>query len=84
MTSPVRAARPAPRHQPADPVRRDRPDLHVVGAPVRRVRGGVVVAVATVVVFGALLAAAVAHSLLVSGQVHLDRVGVETRQEREL
>lgn len=39
---------------------------------------------AMVVVFAALLASAVAHSLLVSGQADLDRVDREIRAEKEL
>ncbi len=90
MTSPVRAPRPTPRRFPdvaaAAPEHRPdlRPDLRVVARPARRSRTGVVVAAAMVVVFVALLASAVAHSLLVSGQAELDRVDREIRAEQEL
>lgn len=83
MTSPVRAPRATPRSQPAAHPAPTRPDLRVVDAPRRRSRAGLVVAASSVVVFAALLAGAVAHSLLVTGQVHLDDVGVEVRAERE-
>lgn len=83
MTSAVRTARPLPRAVPA-PAPTRRPDLHVVGDRPRRARTGLVVGLATLVVFGALLAGAVAHSLLVSGQVHLDETGEQVRTERDL
>ncbi len=83
MTSPVRAPRSTPRSFPGVAVAKSRPDLRIVGAPRRRSRTGLLVGAATVVVFGALFAGAVAHSLLVSGQVHLDEVGVETRAQQE-
>lgn len=83
MTSPVRAPRSTPRSLPTATTLRLRPDLRIVGDPRRRTRTGLVVGAVTVVVFGALFAGAVAHSLLVSGQVHLDDVGVETRAQRE-
>lgn len=83
MTSPVRTPRSTPRSFPGVDPARARPDLRIVGAPRRRSRTGLLVGAATVVVFGALFAGAVAHSLLVSGQVHLDGVGVETRAQQE-
>ena len=83
MTSPARAPRPTPRRQ-AVPARPVRPDLRVVGPPVRRSRAGVGVIASALVVFVALFVAAVAHSLVVTSQVHLDRVGVKVRTEQEL
>lgn len=77
MTSPLRAPRPI-RNAPEP-----RPVLHVVGDPVRRVRPGVILGVSMVVVFLTLLSSAVAHSLLVSGQVHLDDVARQVTVERE-
>lgn len=83
MTSPIRVPRATPRSLPAARPTTRRPDLHVVGEPRRRSRAGLVVAASTVVVFAALLAGAIAHSLLVTGQVHLDKVGVDARAERQ-
>lgn len=77
MTSPLRAPRPI-RSTPEP-----RPDLRVVGAPVRRVRPGLILGISMVVVFVTLLSSAVAHSLLVSGQVHLDDVARQVTVERE-
>lgn len=82
MTSPVSAPRSSARALPAGPKGRLRPDLHIVGPPTRRVRNGLLVGLVTTVVFAALFAGAVAHSLLVGGQVHLDQVGVDTRAAR--
>jgi len=82
MTSPARAPRPTPRRQ-AVPARPVRPDLRVVGPPTRRSRAGVGVVASALVVFVALFVAAVAHSLVVTSQVHLDRVGVKVRAEQE-
>ncbi len=84
MTSPVRVPRPSPRALPAAAPARSRPDLRVVGAPARRSRSGLVVVASTVVVFAALLAGAVAHSLLVGNQVRLDQLGTQVRVEQEL
>lgn len=96
MTSPATATRPdrrstaRPAHppRPARPPRpveaAPRPRLRVVEPPTRRrVRPAFVVGLAAFVVFGALLAAAVVHSMLVSGQAHLDDVSTTTRVERE-
>ncbi|CAN5848637.1 hypothetical protein BH23ACT2_BH23ACT2_08310 [soil metagenome] len=83
MTSPARAPRQPPRRAP-DRATRPRPDLRVVRVPAHRWRSGAVVAVCMVVVFGALLASAIAHSLLVGGQAQLDRVDQEIRAERDL
>lgn len=77
MTSPLRAPRPT------RPTPLPRPDLRVVGAPVRRARPGLILGVSMVVVFVTLLASAVAHSLLVGGQVHLDDVARQVTVERE-
>ncbi len=77
MTSPLRALRPI-RSTPAP-----RPELHVVGSPVRRVRPGFILGVSMIVVFLTLLSSAVAHSLLVSGQVHLDDVARQVTTERD-
>lgn len=84
MTSPVRATRPLPRGLPTVQPAAPRPELRVVGAPPRRSRTGVVLALSTVVVFAALSAGAIAHSSLVTGQVQLDEMGVDVRAEREL
>ncbi len=84
MTSPVRAPRPTPRGLLAAPPPRPRPQLRVVRDPAPRSRAGLVVAFAIVVVFGALVAAAMAHSFLVSGQAHLDQVNEQVRSEQEL
>ena len=85
MTSPVRAPRPTPRSLPATrSTEHVRPDLRIVGPPRRRARTGLVVAAATIVVFGALFAGAVAHSLLVSAQVNLDEVQADTRRQEQL
>lgn len=83
MTSPARAPRPTPRRQPVveRPVR---PDLRVVGPPTRASRTGLWVVFTAAVLFGALFVAAVAHSLVVTGQVHLDEVGRQTRAEQQL
>lgn len=85
MTSPARAVRSTPRRAPAraPQVRSSRPTLRVVPDPTRRVRPGVVVMLGAVVVFGALVISAVAHSYLVSGQAELDRVATEVRAQRE-
>jgi hypothetical protein len=77
MTSPLRVPRPI-RSTPEP-----RPDLRVVGAPVRRVRPGLILGASMIVVFVTLLSSAVAHSLLVSGQVHLDDVARQVTAERE-
>ena len=84
MTSPVRAPRPTPRGVPAAPAPSSRPDLRVVGEPARRSRVGVSVAASVIVVFGALIMVAMAHSMLVSGQARLDRVNAQVRSERQL
>ncbi|QXC62276.1 hypothetical protein KSP35_05575 [Aquihabitans sp. G128] len=83
MTSPVRAPRPTPRSHPASPAPSYRPDLRVVRAPARRARTGVWFALSVVLVFGALFVAAMAHSMLVSGQSHLDEVNGEIRTEKQ-
>ena len=84
MTSPVRAPRPTPRGIAPVPAPSSRPDLRVVGEPVRRSRAGVWVAASVVVVFAALVMVAMAHSMLVSGQARLDQVNAQVRSEREL
>lgn len=85
MTSTVRVPRPTPRAAPAPrPTRRSRPELYVVEPARRRLGTRVVVGLAVVVVFAALLASAVLHSLLVSGQDHLDEVRQQIRVEQEL
>ena len=94
MTSPVRAPRPTPRRiaQPEPAPRR--PHLRVVPPPsrpslrsatrpsVRRRRTGAVLAVAMVMVFGSLMASAMFHGLLVSGQSDLDRMDTQIQEER--
>ena len=72
-TAPRRAPRPAATPQTASP-RARRPDLRVVAPPRRRVRRVAVLSIAVVLVFGSLLASALFHSVLVTGQAHLDRV----------
>ncbi|MBX3287684.1 MAG: hypothetical protein KF703_20220 [Actinobacteria bacterium] len=83
MTSPARAPRPTPRRQPVveRPVR---PDLRVVGPPRRGPRTGLVVVAVAAAVFAALFVAAASHSMVVTGQVHLDEVGRQVRAEQEL
>lgn len=84
MTSVARAPRPAPRRRADAPAR---PDLYVVdgrrSTVPRAARSVAVLAVAVVVVFGSLLASAVFHSLLVTGQDRLDTVNTRIRAERE-
>ncbi len=90
MTSPVRAPRPTPRRiaQPEPAPRR--PHLRVVPPPskpslrpsVRRRRTGAVLAVAMVMVFGSLMASAMFHGLLVSGQSDLDRLDTQIQEEK--
>jgi hypothetical protein len=86
MTSPVRAPRPTPRRVPgAAPARTAGPELRVVRDAERLPRpgrSGMAIAAAGVVVFAALLASAVFHSMLVSGQAHLDEVEGRIRTER--
>lgn len=66
--TPVRAPRPEPRRRPQEHLRTvERPVR-----PVRRLRPTIVGALVVCVVFGALLAAAVFQSMLVTGQDHLD------------
>ena len=89
MNSPATATAPRPGRRPAArPVRPvevvPRPRLRVVEAPSRRRgRPAAVVGLAVAVVFGALLAAAIVHSLLVSGQARLDDVSAQARVERQ-
>ena len=83
MTSPVRAPRATPRGLVALPAPEVRPDLRVVRAPARRSRTGLWFGLSVVLVFGALFVAAMAHSLLVSGQAHLDAVNGRIRTEQE-
>lgn len=82
MTSPARAPRPTPRRQPV--VEHPRPDLRVVGPPTRAARTGIWVILAATVVFAALFVAGASHSMVVSGQVHLDEVGRQVRAEQQL
>ena len=90
MTSPVRAPRPTPRRSPQPAPAPRRPHLRVVPPPtkpalrpsVRRRRTGAVLAVAMVVVFGSLMASALFHGLLVSGQSHLDRLDQQIQEEK--
>lgn len=82
------ATAPRPDRRTARPLRpvevAPRPRLRVVEPPTRRrIRPAFIVGLAVFVVFGALLAAAVVHSMLVSGQAHLDDVSSSTRIERE-
>ena len=88
MTSPARVPRPTPRRgiQPvAVPARR--PDLRVVPAArpaprIHRRRTGVVLGVALIIVFGSLMASAVFHGLLVSGQSNLDRMDTQIQEQQ--
>jgi cell division protein FtsL len=90
MTSPVRAPRPTPRRAPQPAPAPRRPHLRVVPPParpkvgqaVRRRRTGAVLGVAMVVVFGSLLASAMFHGMLVSGQSDLDRIDAQIQEER--
>ncbi len=66
------------------PAPRSRPDLRVVGEPAPRSRTGISVAASVIVVFGALVMVAMAHSMLVSGQAHLDQMNAQVRTERVL
>lgn len=78
MTSPAVVARPR-RHTPA-------PDLRLIERPTRpptRVRPAGILAFAVVLVFSTLIAAAVVHSMLVSGQAQLDDITSETSTEQE-
>ena len=90
MTSPVRAPRPTPRRAPQPAPAPRRPHLRVVPPPakpslrpaIRRRRTGAVLAVAMVVVFGSLMASALFHGLLVSGQSNLDRLDQQIQDEK--
>ncbi len=86
MTSPVRAPRPTPRRAPqATPAVDRRAHLRVVPPPAARRRGRhtrTTLVAATALVFASLLASAVLHGLLASGQTHLDRLDTELQQER--
>lgn len=90
MTSPVRAPRPTPRRAPQPAPAPRRPHLRVVPPPtkpslrpaVRRRRTGAVLGVAMVIVFGSLMASAMFHGLLVSGQSNLDRLDQQIQDEK--
>ncbi|MCU1370021.1 MAG: hypothetical protein JWO77_1215 [Ilumatobacteraceae bacterium] len=90
MTSPVRAPRPTPRRAPQPVAVPPRPHLRVVPPPgrpalrpsARRRRTGAVLGVAMVIVFGSLMASAMLHGLLVSGQSDLDRMDAQIQEER--
>lgn len=60
-----------------------RPELRVVDPRPWRVRRGVVVVVALVLVFGALLASAVFHALLAQGQQRLDHLNSQVSQAQQ-
>ena len=86
MTSPVRVPRPTPRSNPdveLAPSPRRLTHLEVVRVPSRRQRTGAVVALAIAVVFASLLAAALLHSQVVSGQAHLDDIDRQIELERD-
>lgn len=83
MTSPARVNRQPLRRPETAPGRARRPDLHLVGDRPRRIRTAPFVAAAVVIAFGAVLAAAVLHSVLVGGQAELDRLDAQVRAERE-
>ncbi len=84
MTSPQTAAR----HLPAPPPRREhrllQPDLRVVGKPRPKICPRTLVVGIASLVFLALFVAATAHSLLVTGQAHLDELDQQIRSEQEL
>ena len=83
MTATVTTAPERVRRAPA-PGRTRPPELRVVERPVRRRPVGAVAAVAVIVVFGALMMNAIFHSVLVSGQAHLDKLnGQVTQQQSE-
>jgi len=90
MTSPVRAPRPTPRRAPQPAPVPSRPHLRVVPPPaktslrpsLRRRRTGAVLCVAMVIVFGSLMASAMFHGLLVSGQSDLDRLDQQIQDEK--
>lgn len=87
MTSPVRAPRPTPRRVAAPVVERGRRDhLRVVpppsARPARRRHTGAIVVVAMGLLFASLLASAIFHGLLASGQTHLDQLDAELQEER--
>ena len=78
------AVAPSARRQNRGATAPRRAQLRVVAEPVpRRLAPAVAFVLAVTVVFGALLAAAVVHSMLVTGQAHLDTVTARTRVERE-
>jgi cell division protein FtsB len=83
--APAPSRRPSPRTTP-QPVRRSaprRPDLRVVRSDERRRRVGPAVGVVlTAVLFAGLFALAGAHTLLVQGQLHLDRLDADLAVER--
>ncbi|WP_426572585.1 hypothetical protein [Aquihabitans sp. McL0605] len=86
MTSPVRAPRPTPRRAaPPDPAAR-RAHLRVVAPTgrqaLRRRRTGAVFIVAAGLIFGSLMASAIFHGLLVSGQSNLDHMDTELQDQR--
>lgn len=78
------AAAPRRRSAPARPASREpvRPELRVVEAPARSSRAPLAVAMAVVVLFGALFANAMFHSVLVSGQERLDTLNLRVEQEQ--
>jgi len=76
----------APKAQTAQrrvaPTRTGAARLQVVEMPRRRYPVVAVMSVAVIVVFGSLLISAMVHSMLVSGQAHLDDLGTQIRHER--
>jgi hypothetical protein len=90
MSTPARAAarRPSPRPMPkASPEKapKTRPNLEVVAPDRRRtLRLRLLGGVACLLLFGALLGLAIFHSVLVQGQLELDRMGEQIDAEREL
>lgn len=89
MTSPVRAPRPTPRRGPVAPPPPRGAHLRVVDPPSRRAAraerrrpAGAVFVVATALVFGSLLTAAVLHGMLASGQANLDQLDTDLQTER--
>ena len=76
----------APKAQAAQrrvaPTRTGAARLQVVEMPRRRYPVVAVMSVAVIVVFGSLLISAMVHSMLVSGQAHLDDLGTQIRHER--
>ncbi|MCU1354060.1 MAG: hypothetical protein JWM05_3269 [Acidimicrobiales bacterium] len=80
----ARAPQRAPQRSPGGaPASTRRPDLRVV-EPARRGRAGLVVASSMLLVFAALLASAIFHSVLVTGQQRLDSTDRAVSEQEHL